>query len=244
MATTVDREVDLYGIGAGLREARLRRGLELADVERGTCIRTANLEAIEDERFDLLPGDVYAAGFVRTYAEHLGLDAARYVERFRALRAPEPEPFVHEAVRTVEPYGRRRIAALAAGVLACVGAGIGLYLGLRPAHRTAPPAAPKAAPPRHVAKPRPAAPAYPGPLTIRATGGDTWVSVRFGDAHGRVVWQGTLAQGSMGRFGLDRPLWVGLGRPEDVTARIGTKRIPLAPTRSRFVFSSRGVRRG
>ena len=91
MVVTVDRhaELDLFGIGTTLREARERRGLALADVERETCIRSANLAAIEDERFDDLPGDVYAAGFIRAYATLLDLDGERYAQRFRELRQAE-----------------------------------------------------------------------------------------------------------------------------------------------------------
>lgn len=62
-------------LGARLRAAREQKGLSLEQVEHATRIRRAFLEALEEERFEALPGDVYARGFVRNYALFLGLDA-------------------------------------------------------------------------------------------------------------------------------------------------------------------------
>ena len=52
----------MFQLGSSLREARLRRGLDLADVERATRIRSRYLAALEEERFDVLPGEAYAKG--------------------------------------------------------------------------------------------------------------------------------------------------------------------------------------
>src|SRR5688500_6050425 len=61
----------MFEIGNSLREARLRRELELADAEHGTKIRGKYLRALEDERFELLPSHTYVKGFLRSYAEFL-----------------------------------------------------------------------------------------------------------------------------------------------------------------------------
>jgi cytoskeleton protein RodZ len=55
-------------------------GVELAQVDADTHIRTRYLKALEDERFDLLPGAAYARGLLRTYADHLELDADLFVD--------------------------------------------------------------------------------------------------------------------------------------------------------------------
>lgn len=60
-------------IGARLREARLRQGLEIADCAAATRIRERYLVAIEDGRFESLPDPAFVNGFVRAYAEHLGM---------------------------------------------------------------------------------------------------------------------------------------------------------------------------
>ncbi len=72
------------GVGALLRASRLRRGEELEDIAALLRIRHPFLEAIEDGRYQELPGSAYAIGFVRTYAEHLGLDSEEVVRRFKA----------------------------------------------------------------------------------------------------------------------------------------------------------------
>ena len=70
-------------VGAFLRASRLRRGEDLAEVASQLRIRNVYLEAIEDGRFEELPGNTYVVGFIRTYAEYLGLDGTRVVERYR-----------------------------------------------------------------------------------------------------------------------------------------------------------------
>jgi cytoskeleton protein RodZ len=71
------------GIGATLRQARNRRKVELSQVEAATRIRVRYLIAIENEDWEVLPGDVYARGFIRTYASYLGLDGERLAEEHR-----------------------------------------------------------------------------------------------------------------------------------------------------------------
>jgi hypothetical protein len=225
MVVAISHDVELLGVGLVLQEARLRQGVSLEEVEAHTCIRRANLEAIEEERFDALPGDVYGAGFVRSYADFLELDSDRLVDAFWAARPYELEPLVHD----VAAPRARRAPLLAVGlavlvVAAAVAAALLLRGGGAPA--PAPPA------PRPAAKPV----AAPDPLTLRAVRGSSWVVVRHGGPHGALVWQGTLRQGRMLRFGLRRALWVGLGKPTAVTARIGTKRVQLHPDRSRYTF--------
>jgi len=83
----------MFALGASLEEARRRRGLDLEQVEEATHIHRRYLRALEEERFELLPGDAYAKGFLRAYAQFLGLDANRYRDEFSARiagRAPEP----------------------------------------------------------------------------------------------------------------------------------------------------------
>ncbi len=72
------------GVGALLRASRLRCGEDLRDVSGALRIRLTYLEAIENGRCQELPGPTYAIGFVRAYAEHLGLDSAEVVRRFKA----------------------------------------------------------------------------------------------------------------------------------------------------------------
>lgn len=81
--------------GPRLRAERLRRHLTLVQVENDLRIRMSYLQAIEDEKYTLLPRGPAALEMVRRYAEHLGLDAADLLAEFRSkhyVEAPEPIP--------------------------------------------------------------------------------------------------------------------------------------------------------
>ena len=75
-----------------LRHARRTTGESLPDVAAALRIRLVHLQAIEDGRFDDLPGPVYAIGFVRAYSEYLGLDGDRVVGMFRDEVAGDDQP--------------------------------------------------------------------------------------------------------------------------------------------------------
>ena len=75
-------------IGQRLREARLRRELDIADAETYTKIRAKYLRALENEEFGMLPGPTFVKTFLRTYAEALGLDPHLLVEEYRASYEP------------------------------------------------------------------------------------------------------------------------------------------------------------
>ena len=70
--------------GADLRAARERLGWDLPDVAAMLRIRSSYLEALESGRLTNLPGNVYAVGFLRTYATALGLNVEEVCRRFRA----------------------------------------------------------------------------------------------------------------------------------------------------------------
>jgi cytoskeletal protein RodZ len=81
----------MQAIGERLREARMRQGLDLTEVEVATKIRAKYLRAMENDEFSMLPGSTYVKSFLRTYAEYLGLDAQLLVEEFRAQHEPRGE---------------------------------------------------------------------------------------------------------------------------------------------------------
>lgn len=74
----------LDSVGADLRAARLRLGEEQDAIAKKLRIRRDHVEAIEEGHTNRLPGKTYAIGFVRSYAEYLGLDANDCVRRFKA----------------------------------------------------------------------------------------------------------------------------------------------------------------
>jgi cytoskeletal protein RodZ len=74
-----------------LRRAREVRGASLDEAARDTRLRVDQLDALEREDFDVLPGDVYVRASLRTYASYLGLDADKVAGAY-ALTAEEVEP--------------------------------------------------------------------------------------------------------------------------------------------------------
>lgn len=64
----------MFEIGTTLRDARVRRDISLQRAEDDTKIRVKYIQAMENEDFDVLPGGTYVKGFLRTYAEYLGID--------------------------------------------------------------------------------------------------------------------------------------------------------------------------
>jgi cytoskeleton protein RodZ len=105
-----DLDAALETVGQDLRAARLRRGDDLATVSKALKIRKDHLEALEEDRIEALPGKTYAVGFVRTYADYLGLDAVQSVERYKAEIAGrteerEPPPYPDETEEKHLPYG-------------------------------------------------------------------------------------------------------------------------------------------
>ncbi len=77
-----ESETPLETVGQDLRAARLRLGEDLATVSRTLKIRKDHLEALEEDRFEALPGRAYAVGFIRSYSDYLGLDSVQCVELF------------------------------------------------------------------------------------------------------------------------------------------------------------------
>lgn len=76
-------------VGRLLRDQREARGLSLSDIEKSLRVRCAHLEAIEDGRFDKLPGAAYIPAFLRAYAAHVGLDPEKVLTAYH-LSGPVP----------------------------------------------------------------------------------------------------------------------------------------------------------
>ena len=91
-------------IGPTLREARIRRKIDLTEIEGQTKIRVRYLRALENEEWDLLPGPTYTRSFIRTYASFLGLDGERLADDYRR----------HEEAQFAEPGGGREPPGLPA----------------------------------------------------------------------------------------------------------------------------------
>ena len=100
-------------ISGALREARLRKGLELRDVSELTHVRLEYLSALEEGRFEDLPEPVYARNFLKLFANTVGLNGAALAERFSdQVGQPSPSPFKTEVDARVRSFPEDRKPAL------------------------------------------------------------------------------------------------------------------------------------
>jgi hypothetical protein len=72
----------MSGFGEHLKHERETRQVSLREISDATKISLRYLEALEQNRFDVLPGGVFNRGFVRAYAEHIGIDCDATVDRY------------------------------------------------------------------------------------------------------------------------------------------------------------------
>lgn len=190
------------GVGATMRDERLRNGWELGELAAHLKIRRVHLAAIEDDRFDLLPAGSYAANFVRGYATALGLDPDEMVRRYRAQSGQaEPRLELNFPVPLQESRMPGRIVVVVSALLAALAYGAWTQFGEHrvllprvdpvpeqlqaaapPLPPPAPPPAPGATVPEPPAAPRsPVAPVAPGAEAAAAT---TPEAVPTGRQHG------------------------------------------------------------
>jgi Helix-turn-helix domain/RodZ C-terminal domain len=241
----------MFELGSSLREARVRRGVELAQVAAETRIRTRYLQALEDERFELLPGSVYAKGFLRAYADYLGLDSQLFVDeydaRFLADETLPAPPQLELRPRPLLLYGIAAIVLL----VALAGALLAWQLsGSSPRPSSSGAASSAAARAPAPAGPRPLRPGTrrasgsvnppAAPLVLRATRGPCWLSVRERSAHGRGLFEGTLEPGEARRFP-DGPLWIRIGAPWNLEASRAGRRLVLPQTVANVLVTATGI---
>jgi hypothetical protein len=225
----------MFEIGSSLREARLRQALDFPEIEQSTKIRGKYLRALEDEQFDLLPAQTYVKGFLRSYAEYLGLDGQLYVDEYNSRyvvggddesplrphrpgrRAPAP-PRVQSRVVLLTLLGIAVVTALVIVAWTRGGTEGQKIPGLATQQSTtaAKPLAPVVQPHR----------ATVARFELRAVLDSSWLQVHRGSLAGPIVFQGTLEKGQTQLF-VGRRLWIDVGRPEVLQARLNGKVVHL-----------------
>ena len=125
----------MASFGENLRRERELRGVELRDIADATKISVRFLQALEQDRVDVLPGGIFPRSFVRQYAKHLGLDPDRMVTEFDDVDGPEP------AVPKTPSSARKRSDArpllVVVGLLLLAGVGFLAWKTSRPEARSA-----------------------------------------------------------------------------------------------------------
>lgn len=94
-------------LGQILRSKREERGMTLKDIEAALSIRVKYLEALEQEDFAVIPGEVYTKGFLRNYANYLGLNAEEMVQLYKNTLEPSQKTETEE-VEAQPPVSERK----------------------------------------------------------------------------------------------------------------------------------------
>jgi cytoskeletal protein RodZ len=236
----------MFEIGSSLREARERQELALPDVERATRIRSKYLAALEEERFNVLPEEVYAKAFLRTYADFLGLDGALFADEFGArmeASRPPPPPPPPEHRFALPSFDRRRGMALALAVAAIV-IGLVAWRVTGSSTREVRPVASGDSASETATTPPPNEPRRrPKLADLRLTAvGDCWLSVHIGSRDGRVLYEGMLAEGDSLHFARRR-LWLRVGAPWNLAVRLNGRVVRALPEQTGNLLATRaGVR--
>jgi cytoskeletal protein RodZ len=225
----------VFEIGNSLREARVRRGIDFAQAELATKIRGKYLRALEDEQFALLPAQTYVKGFLRTYAEYLGLDGQLYVDEFnsRFVAGEDHEPRTRRSSGARPQRRHRRLETNV--VLVALGAIAILTVIVISAWKASgggsnSPATTTIAAPTTTARRAHVAPPL---LEVTARRGQTHLIVHKGSATGNVVFDGTISKGDDPRAIRGTRLWVSIDTPENLRIRVSGKlvRVPGAQPR-------------
>ena len=238
----------MFEIGNSLREARLRQGYELPRVEADTKIRAKYLRALEEERFEVLPGETYVKGFLRTYAEYLGLDGQLYVDEFNSRFTREEEPLARERPRR---QSRSRavesnfvVVALAGIIAVTILVVVAWKFGSSDTGTPTdlPNALPTTSASTDTTKTKPSGNAghriKKARLVLSAVGGDCWLQVRARSATGKLLYEGTLQAGQVQRFVDDKRLWLQLGNPTYLHASLNGKNVKNLPRGPAIVVAS------
>jgi hypothetical protein len=229
----------VFEIGNSLREARMRQQLDWPQIELATKIRAKYLRALEDEQFDVLPAQPYVKGFLRTYAEYLGLDGQLYVDEYSSRNvggdafdepAPRRSPRVHQN-RGIE----RKVLLLALAGIAALTALVIVAWKFGGGDSGTPPV---------VTTTKSAAPA-PSGLKLTGIRQGTYVEVRRGSRTGPVLLQATLQSGKVERIDGKR-FWLSVRRPSGVRVSLAGKTVSLPAGKNLqvLVTPTRTVRAG
>jgi cytoskeleton protein RodZ len=216
----------VFEIGNSLRETRLRQGLDFAEAEQATKIRSKYLRALEDEQFDALPSQTYVKGFLRSYADFLGLDGQLYVDEYnsRFVTGEDDEMVVRPRRSGARPRREPRLERNAV-MIALIGIGVvvALVIGawkLGGNSNISTNQIPnlqhgnKRTPPVHVSRPNVSR------LVVSATTGNSLLQVRVNGATGPLLYQGTLDRGQHLGPLVRNKFWLNIGTPENVELKL------------------------
>ena len=208
----------MFEIGASLREARTRQGLDFNEMEHRTKVRAKYLRGLEDEQFGVLPGHTYIKGFLRTYADALGLDGQLYVDEYnsRFVVGEDDQPVRMRRVPQARQRRERRESRLVVLALASIAVVTALVIAAWKFGATDEPQVRGVNAPTGVASPTVT-------VVVRGARGASYMEVRLGSRAGTPIYRGTLERGQRRTFTRSK-LFVSLASPANVEVVVDGKR--------------------
>ncbi|MHB8127008.1 MAG: helix-turn-helix domain-containing protein [Desulfitobacteriaceae bacterium] len=94
----------MAGEGEKLRIAREKKAWSLLDAEDATKIRARYLEALETEKYEIIPGTAYVKGFLQTYAKHLDLNPGEILALFKSSQVSDKNPVLSMPLTSSPSY--------------------------------------------------------------------------------------------------------------------------------------------
>ena len=229
----------MFEIGSSLREARTRQGLGFEEMEERTKVRSKYLRHLEEERFDQLPGHTYTKGFLRVYADSLGLDGRLYVEEYnsRYVAGDEEGGGAPRLPRAPARHRRRRERRESRTVGVTLAAILLVTALVIAAWRFGGPDTPKVEGVNSTPRTQ-ASTTKRVTLSVRAVHGPTFMEVRAGSAAGKPLYTGTLERGQLQRF-TKKALYLSLARPGNAAVKVNGNLIVM-PRSGRRTFGPAG----
>lgn len=216
----------MFDIGSSLREARTRQSLDFDEMEARTKVRAKYLRFLEEERFDQLPGHTYTKGFLRVYADALGLDGDLYVDEYNSRYVAGDDELLARIPRSPTRDRRdRRRRGESHAVLVAVGAILLVTALVIAAWRFGGEDTPRVDGVEVAAGTAPVA-AQRIRLVVRAVEGASFMEVREGSEAGAPLYTGTLERGQTQRF-TKKSLYLAVTKPRNVVVLVNGSRIAL-----------------
>ena len=217
----------MFEIGNSLRAARERQGLGYPEIELATKIRAKYIRALEEEDFTAIPGDAYMRGFLRTYADYLGLDGEVYVDEYASRNLSSwrdelpPRPARRRVPRRDRPFERRAVLLVLAGIVVVT---VLVFVAWRYGGSSSDVPGVGTQQKQHHA-------AAPAQLVLRGTAGGTYVEVRRNTRGGEIVLQGTVGAGEIDKFAGSR-FYLLVRRPAGLRVTLGGRAVALPGARN------------
>jgi hypothetical protein len=224
----------VFEIGNSLREARLRQSLDLNEIERRTKIRGKYIRALEEERFELLPAETYVKGFLRTYADVLGLDGQLYVDEYNSryvVGDDETGVGLRPRRSAVRQQRHRRFESnIVLIVLAAIALVTALVIGAWKSGGGDTPQPRYQRPAQQAPGATTKAPKVGVLVVIRAKRGNSLLEIHAKGANGPLRYQGTLLKGGTPLKVWARRLWINVGTPENLDVTLNGRRASFGGT--------------